>query len=216
MIIEKLTKLDDPKRKMAAVGTVLAVACICYFAITRDSVTKLKTANASYAGVQTEYASTENQQTDFLNVQKLLGQNEKRLEEHRQECFSSSEAAQFFENINATALAYNLRSISRVISEPKDFVEDTVDGEVDGENAKPKPQFLKTQSVNITVAGKYFDIVNFMNQLTDNPQKVCITDLNITLASGEKSHPKASFNITLAIDLSKESERWKDYYSSQQ
>lgn len=207
LIMEGLTKFGDPKRKIAAVVTVLVVACICYFAITRGSVTKLKAANASYAGVQTEYESTENQQADFLNLQKLLGINEKRFQECQQQCFSSSGAAQFFENINAMASANNLKPISRVILEPKNLVADKVDGEVDDENAKPKPQFLKTQSVKITVAGKYFDIVAFGNQLTGRPQKVCITDLRITLPGGEGSKPKASFEITLVIDLSKDMEK---------
>ncbi len=188
---------------MAAVVTVLVVACICYFAITRGSITKLKAANASYAGVQTEYASTENQQADFRNMQKLLGVNEKRVQEYQRQCFSSSGAAQFFENINAMASANNLKPISRVISEPKNLAAD----KVDDENAKPKPKFLKTQSVKITVAGKYFDIVAFGNQLTGRPQKVCITDLRITLPGGEGSKPKASFEITLVIDLSKDMEK---------
>ncbi len=203
MIIEKLTKLDDPKRKIAAVVTVLVVACICYFAITRGSITKLKAANASYADVQTEYESSENQQADFRNMQKLLGVNEKRVQEYQQQCFSSSGAAQFFENINAMASANNLKPISRVILEPKNLAAD----KVDDENAKPKPKFLKTQSVKITVAGKYFDIVAFGNQLTGRPQKVCITDLRITLPGGEGSKPKASFEITLVIDLSKDTEK---------
>ncbi|MCH8121185.1 MAG: hypothetical protein IIC00_15865 [Planctomycetes bacterium] len=204
MIIEELTKLNDTKRKTAAVLTVLVVACICYFAITRDSVTKLKAANASYAGFQDEYESTGNQQADFLNLQKLLGINEKLFHQRQQHCFSNSEAAQFFENINAMALTYNLKPISRVISEPKNLVDDKAGGEVEDENAKPKPQFLKTQSAGITVAGNYFDIADFLNQLTGGPQKVCITDLRIILASGERAKPKASFKITLAIDLSKE------------
>ena len=102
------------------------------------------------------------------------------------------------------ALTYNLKPISRVISEPKNLVDDKAGGEVEDENAKPKPQFLKTQSAGITVAGNYFDIADFLNQLTGGPQKVCITDLRIILASGERAKPKASFKITLAIDLSKE------------
>ena len=207
LIIEKLTKLGDPKRKIAAVVTVLVVACICYFAITKGSITKLKAANASYADVQTEYESSENQQADFRNVQKLLGVNEKRVQEYQRQCFSSSGAAQFFENINAMASANNLKPISRVILEPKNLAADKVAGEVDDENAKPKPKFLKTQSVKITVAGKYFDIVAFGNQLTGRPQKVCITDLRITLPGGAGSKPKASFEITLVIDLSKDMEK---------
>lgn len=204
MIIEKLAKLDDPKRKTAAVLTVLVVAGICYFAITRDSVTKLKAANASCAGFQAEYENTPNQQTDFLSVQKLLGINEKQFHQRQQQCFSNSEAGLFFENINAMALTYNLKPISRVISEPKNIVDEKVGGEAEDENAKPKPQFLKTQSAEITVAGNYFDIINFLSQLTGGPQKVCITDLRITLASGERAKPEASFKIILAMDLSKE------------
>jgi len=200
MIIEELTKLDEPKRKAAAILTVVVVACICYFAITRDSVTKLKAANASYAGVQAAYAETENQQTDLLNLQKQLGEKEKQLQEYQQQYFGSKQALQFFENINAMALAYNLKPISRIISEP----EELSDNKADDEKSKPKQQFLKTQSVKITVSGNYFDIVDFVNELTDRPQKVCITNLQIALPAGEKFNPKASFKVILIIDSSKD------------
>ena len=197
MIIEELIKLDEPKRKTAAVLAVLVVICICYFAITRDSVTKLKAANASYASVQTAHASTENQQTDFLNLQKQLGEKEKRLQEYQRQCFSISQAVQFFENINAIALTYNLKPISRVISEPKNLVDD----KVDDENAKPKQQFLKTQSVKVVVSGNYFDIVDFVNELTGRQQKVYITNLHIVLPPGKEVNPKASFSISVLIQV---------------
>ena len=200
MIIEELTKLDEPKRKAAAVLTVLVAACICYFAITRNSVTKLKAAKASYAGVQAAYIETENQQTDFLNLQKQLKEEEKQFQECQQQCFSNTQAVQFFENINAMALAYNLKPISRIISEP----EELSDNKADDEKSKPKQQFLKTQSVKITVSGNYFDIVDFVNELTDRPQKVCITNLQIALPAGEKFNPKASFKVILIIDSSKD------------
>ena len=200
MIIEEFTKLDESKRKVAAVLTVLVVACVCYFAITRDSVTKLKAANVNYAGIQTAYASTENQQLELLNLQKQLGEKEKQLQEYQQRYFSSKQAVQFFENINAMASAYNLKPISRIISEPKKLS----DNKADDEKPKPQRQFLKTQSAKVTVAGNYFDIVDFVNQLTGRPQKVCITNLHITLPAGEKFNPKASFKITLVIDLSKD------------
>lgn len=196
MIIEELTKLDEPKRKAAAVLTVLVIAFICYFAITRDSVTKLKAAKASYAGVQAAYASTENQQTEFSYLQKQLEGKTSELQEYQRLCFSSSQAVQFFEDINAMALAYNLKPISRIISEPKRLG----DSKADDKNARPKQQLLKTQSAKITVAGNYFDIVDFVNQLTGRPQKVCITNLHIALNASEKIEPKASFDIILIMD----------------
>ena len=196
MIIEELTKLDEPKRKKAAVLTVLVVVCICYFAITRDSVTKLKAAKASYAGVQAAYASTENQQTEFSNLQKQLEGKTSELQEYQRLCFSSSQAVQFFEDINAMALAYNLKPISRIISEPKKLGV----SKAGDKNARPKPQLLKTQSAKITVAGNYFDIVDFVNQLTGRPQKVCITNLHIALNVSEKIEPKASFDIILIMN----------------
>ncbi|MEE9371303.1 MAG: type 4a pilus biogenesis protein PilO [Sedimentisphaerales bacterium] len=200
MIIEELTKLDEPKRKTAVVLIVVVAACICYFAITRDSVTKLKAAKASYAGVQAAYIETENQQTDFLNLQKQLKEEEKQFQECQQQCFSNTQAVQFFENINAMALAYNLKPISRVISEP----ENLGDNKADDENTKPEQQCLKTQSAKITVAGNYFDIADFVKQLTNRQKKICITNLHIALPAGEKFDPKASFKITLVIDLSKD------------
>jgi len=107
---------------------------------------------------------------------------------------------QFFENINAMALVYNLKPISRVISEPKNLVDD----KVGDEKIKPQQQFIKTQSAKVTVSGNYFDIVDFLNELTDRPQKVCITDLHIALDAGEKFNPKASFKIILIVDLFKD------------
>jgi Tfp pilus assembly protein PilO len=200
VIIEEFTKLDESKRKVVAVLTVLVVACICYFGITRNPLMKLKAANADYTGIQTAYANTENQEVELLNLQKQLEEKEKQLQEHQQQCFSSREALQFFENINVMALACNLKPISRVVSEPKNLVDDK---DNDGETG-PERQFLKKQSAEIAVVGNYFDIVDFVNQLADCSQKVCITNLYITLPAGEKFNPKASFKITLVIDLSRD------------
>ena len=199
MIIERLAKLDEPKRKTAAILALLFVACGCYFAITRGSVVKLQTAKANYANVQVAYAETENQQAELSNLQKHLEKKEEQLKEAQQQCFSSTQAVQFFENINALALAYNLKPVSRMIFEPKELVIN--------KEAKSQQQFLKTQSAKIAVCGNYFDIVDFLNELTGRSQKVCITELHIALEAGEKFSPKASFKIILVIDSSKDSKK---------
>jgi Tfp pilus assembly protein PilO len=199
MIIEKLTKLDEPKRKIAAILTLLVVACVCYFAIIRGSVVKLQAAKADCANVQVAYAGTENQQAELSNLQKQFEEKEKKLQEYQQQCFSGTQAAQFFENINAMALAYNLKPMSRIISEPKELVAD--------KKAKPQQQFLKTQSAKIAVCGNYFDVVDFLNELTSRPQQVCIAELHIALDAGEKFNPKASFEIILVIDSSKDTKK---------
>ena len=196
MIMEKLTKLDKPKRISAAVLTVLAAACVCYFAITRNSITKLNAANANYADIEAAYTATENQQAELSNLQKQFEEKEKEFQEYQQHCFSSIQAVQFLENVNAMALAYNLKPMSRIISEPKELVAD--------KEAKPQQQFLKTQSAKIAVCGNYFDIVDFMKELTNRPQKVCITNLRIALPAGEGANPKASFEIILIIDSLKD------------
>jgi Tfp pilus assembly protein PilO len=199
MIIERLTKLDDPKRKTAAILVLLVVACVCYFAITRGSVVKLQAAKANYDGIEAAYTATENQQAELTNLQKQFEEKEKKLQEYQQHCFNSTQAVQFFENINAMALACNLKPISRIISEPKELVAD--------KEAKPQQQFLKTQSAKIAVCGNYFDIVDFLNELTSRPQQVCITELHIALDAGEKFNPKSSFKIILIIDQSRDVEK---------
>jgi len=199
MIIEGLTELDKPKRILAAILTVLVVGCICYFAITRGSVVKLRAAKANYANVQVAYTETENQQAELSNLQKHLEEKEKQLKEAQQQCFSSAQAVQFFENINAMALAYNLNPVSRIIFEPKELVIN--------KEAKPQQQFLKTQSAKIAVCGNYFDTVDFLNELTSRPQRVCITELHIALDAGEKFNPKASFEVILIIDQSRDLEK---------
>ena len=199
MIAERLTKLDEPKRKAATILALLVVACVCYFAIARGSVVKLQAAKANYAGIEAAYTATENQQAKLSNLQKQFEEKEKQLQEVQQQYFSSTKAVQFFENINTMALAYNLKPISRIISEPKELVAD--------KEAKPQQQFLKTQSAKAAVYGNYFDIVDFINELTDRPQKVRITNLHITLPAGEEVNPKASFEIILIIDPFKDVEK---------
>jgi Tfp pilus assembly protein PilO len=199
MIIEKLIKLNEPQRKTAAILALLIVACVCYFAIARGSTVKLKAAEANYAGIEAAYIAAKNQQAELSNLQKQFEEKEKQLKETQQQYFSSAQAVQFFENINAMALAYNLKPISRIISEPKELVAD--------KEAKPQQQFLKTQSAKVSVSGRYFDIVDIVSELTDRPQKVCITDLRILLDAGEKFNPKASFKIILIIDFFKDTKK---------
>jgi Tfp pilus assembly protein PilO len=194
MILERLIKLNERKRISLAVLAILAVACVCYAAITRNSVVKLQTANANYTGIRTAYAIAENQQAGLLELQNLFRKKETQLQECRQRYFSVAEALRFFENINAMALAYNLKPISGIVSEPKEFVSE--------KEAKPKLNFLKTQSAKIIVAGSYFDIIDFLNEFADRPQKVSITNLHIALPPGEEFYPKASFEISLIMDSS--------------
>jgi Tfp pilus assembly protein PilO len=199
MIIEKLAKLDEPKRILVAVLTVLTTACVYYLAITRYSLVELQAARAEYTSLQAEYADAENQQLRFLNLQKQFENGKRQLKEQQQWSFSSEQAVEFFENINAMALAYNLKPISRIISEPKKLVTE--------EKTEPEQQFLETRSAKIVVAGNYFDIVDFVKELTNRRQKVCITNLHIALPAGEKFNPKASFRVTLLIDSSERKEK---------
>lgn len=199
MIIEKLAKLDRPKRRLATILAVLVIAYMCYDSITRGFVVKLRASEAKHTDIQTTYDGTTKYNADFLSLQKQLEDMEQQLEEQRQMCFSKKQAFLFFENINTFALAQNLQLISRVISEPEWFVV--------SEEAGPQQQFLKTQSANITVAGNYFDIAVFLNELTDRPQRVRMTDLNIVLPPGAKFNPNASFDVAVLIYLSEEVEK---------
>ncbi len=200
MIIEKLTRLDGRKRISAAVVAVLVVAGICYLAVARVSVVKLQAAQARHSNVQALYEGTEDQPGNLLDLQKQLEDSEKQLREQQEQCFSSEDAAEFFENISSMARAYNLRPISRVISEPRKLVVNRVGTE----NLKSEKQLLKQQSAEAAVSGNYSDIVDFVTDLVDRPQQVCITELHVALPAGEKFNPKASFKVTLFIDSSKE------------
>ena len=95
-------------------------------------------------------------------------------------------------------MSHDLKPISRVISEPKY-------APADKNNPTPQ-QFLATQSTKISVDGAYFDIVEFIEELTDRPQKVYITDLRITLMPGQSTKPRASFNIIVLTDTSQNAE----------
>ncbi len=200
MIIEKLTRLDGRKRISAAVVAVLVVGGICYLAIARGSVVKLQAAKTRHSNVRALCEGTEDQPGNLLELQKRLEDSEKQLRKQQEQYFSSENAAEFFENISSMARAYNLRPISRVISEPKKLVVNRMGDE----NLKSEEQLLKQQSAEATVSGNYFDIVDFVNDLVDRPQQVCITKLHIALPAGEKFNPKASFKVTLSIASSKE------------
>jgi len=95
-------------------------------------------------------------------------------------------------------MSHDLKPISRVISEPKYAPAD--------KNNQIPPQFLATQSTKISVDGAYFDIVEFIEELVDRPQKVYITDLRIILMPGQSTKPRASFNIIVLTDTSQNAE----------
>jgi len=198
MIIEELTKLDDSKRKTAAVLVVLVVAFICYFAINKNNLVKLREAKANYADVQAVFANAEYQETEFSNLQKQLKEKQKKLQEYQLRSFSSNQAVQFFKGISPIALVYDLKPISNTITESYKLSGNKADLEM----SEMQQQFLKIQSAKVTVSGNYFDIVDFVNELVDCPQIVCITNLRIALPAGERLNPNASFKVTILIDLS--------------
>jgi Tfp pilus assembly protein PilO len=199
MIIERLSKLDKRTRIVMAVLAVFAMACICYRAITRSTLVKLLQDSAKRSHLASTYANTENQQLHLRlrNLEKQLEDKKKHLEKQIQTTFSTEAALQFFENINATAIAYNLKPISKTISEPEKL---TAIKEKENDSQQ---QFLRTQSAKIAVAGNFFDIVDFLKTLTNRPQKVCLTNLKTALPTGEKFLPQASFKVVLLIDTSK-------------
>lgn len=199
MIIDRLAKLDETQRKTAAVSAVVVMACLSYYIIIRGSVMKLQAAKAKYAGIRSAYAGTENQLAPFSALQKKFEDVQKQFEEKKQKCFTRERALQFFENINTIALAHNLTPISRIIYEPRSLFA--------GNKTEPQQQFLKSQSAKVVVRGDYFDIIDFVNELTGRPQTVCITDMYIALTPVDKVYPRASFNLVLLIDSSGEVEK---------
>ncbi len=203
MILDKLAKFNKSQRIPAVVLMALAAAGICYFVITRSSVVKLQEARANYTEMRTICTEMESRQAELPNLQKQLQDAEKQLQERQSRCFSRNEAMQFFERINALAIIYSLKPLSRIISEPKEIES----GKTNSEKTGPLRNFLKTQSVNIAVSGNYFDIVDFINDLTDCRQKVLLTNLRIALPAGEEFNPKASFEITIIIDSLKDVEK---------
>jgi Tfp pilus assembly protein PilO len=199
MIIDKLTKLDDNRRKTIAVLVLLAVAGAFYFTITRGSIVKLKAVKANYVDLQTVYTDTEYQQSNLSNLQKELEEKQKQLEENQQRSFSPEQASQLFENINSMALSHKLRPISKTVSEPIEIS----DTKTTSEQPEAEQKLLKTQSATIAVCGDYFSMVDFVNELAGLKQKIYMTNFHMDLARGEKFYPKATFQITLLIDSSK-------------
>lgn len=191
MIAKLLTKLDGPKRRAVAVLMILAMICVCYYTITRNSLLKLRQSGAKLRNVQTTYASTMKELAGLSSLKKRLAEAEQQLGQERQQCFTVAQASGFFESINTIAIRHELAPKSRLISKPR---------YVAGQDAQARQQSLATQSTKISVVGNYFDIVGFIDELTDRPQKVYIADLNITRTTRQGSGPKATFNVVVMTD----------------
>jgi len=202
MIIDKLAQLDKAQRIKVTVFAVIAIGWLSYYVVTRGPAMKLNQAEAKYTDIQNEYAQMENQLIGLSNFEERLAELQNQFDKQKQKWFSRPQALQFFENINAMALAHNLRPISRIISEPKDFFEN------EKEENGPQNHLLRTQSARVTVTGNYFDIVDFVADLTlpQRQQKVIIENVHIALAPGENYYPRASFNVVLLVHLSREDE----------
>lgn len=193
MIAKLLAKLDGPKSRAVAILVILAMICVCYFAIARNPLLKLKQSGAKLRNVRTTYASTMKELAGLSNLKKHLAEVKQQLDQERQQCFTVAQASGFFESINTIALRHKLAPKSRLISKPR---------YVAGQDAQTRRQSLATQSTKISVVGNYFDIVGFIDELTGLPQKVYIADLNITRATRQGSMPKATFSVVVMTDSS--------------
>ncbi|MCK4752807.1 MAG: type 4a pilus biogenesis protein PilO [Planctomycetes bacterium] len=199
MIVEKLIKLTEQQRIAVAILTVILVAALCYFLIGRNAVMGLEKAETEYTDMHSEYADTINQLTGLEQLQKQFGTTKEQIEECQQHYCTTDQALQFFENINTMAVTYNLKPVSRIISEPEQLAAD--------EKNESKQRFLQAQSATVEVIGNYFDIVDFVTAITDRSQKVFISNLRIALLPGEKSNPKASFKVSLLVNTLEEKEQ---------
>lgn len=197
-MLELLAKLDEQKRISVAVLTILLLAFICYFSITRRCMAQLETVKEKHQELLTEYSGTESELAEYSNLQKLIEDGQKQLTEQKQKCFGKQQAFQFIENINAMSQTYNLKPVSKVVSKPRQVVQ---------EGAETGQQFLEILSANIVVAGHYFDIVDFVKDLTDRSEKVCIKNMSIALSPNEDFTPKATFQVALLIDSTVEVEK---------
>ncbi len=193
MIAKLLVKLDGPKRRAVAVLVILAMICVCYYTIARNPWLKLRQSGAKLRNVQTTYASTMKELAGLSNLKKHLAEVEQQLNQERQQCFTVEQASGFFESINTIAIKHDLAPKSRVISRPR---------YVAGQDAQARQQSLATQSTKISVVGNYFDIVDFIDELTDRPQKVYIADLNVSRTTRQNSRPRATFNVVVMTDSS--------------
>lgn len=193
MIAKLLAKLDEPGRRAVAVLMILATICVCYYAIARSPWLKLRRSGAKLRNVQTTYASTMKELAGLSRLKKRLAEAEQQLDRERQQCFTVAQASGFFESINTIAVRHDLAPKSRLISKPR---------YVAGQDDQARQQSLATQSTKISVVGNYFDIVSFIDELTDRPQKVYIADLNISRTSRQGARPKATFNIVVMTDSS--------------
>lgn len=198
MITEILAKLDESKRTSVVVLMILVMACVCYLGITRTFMVKLNNAETQQLGLQAAYANTQQRLTATPGLQKNFDRIKQQLDSQKTKCFTAGQASDFFENINTMAMSHDLKPISRVISEPEYTPAD--------KNNQTSPQFLATQLTRISVDGAYFDIVEFIEELIDRPQKVYITDLRIALMPGQSTKPRASFNIIVLTDTSQNAE----------
>lgn len=203
MITEILVKLDKTKRRRVIILAVLVIGCVCYFAITRGSLAKLQQAKAKQIGLQFTHAGTQKQIINLTTLQKTLNRIKQQLDEQRQECFDGKQASKFFENINSMAISHSLKPISLMNFESAKLGRD--------KNAGMKQKFLAIQSASISVDGGYFDIINFLEELTNRPQKVSIKNLNISLVNKKASKPRATFNIVVLVNSSENNKKQQAY-----
>lgn len=197
-MLEILAKLDERKRISAAVLATVVLVCICYFSITKRCIAKLDIAKAKHQGLLTEYSGTESELADYSKLQKLLEDGQKQLAEQKQKCFGKQQAFQFIENMNAMSQTYNLKPVSRVVFKPKKIVQ---------EESETEQQFLEILSAEITVAGHFFDIVDFVKDLTNRSEEVFVKNMSITLSPREEFIPRATFKVALLTDLTMEVEK---------
>lgn len=199
MITDFLAKLDEHKRKRVIFLTMLGINCVCYLAITSSSLTDLQQAKINQIGLQQTFAATQKQIISLPTLHETLSRIEQQVDEQRQRYFDDKQASEFFEKINTMAIRHHLKPISLMGFESKNL---TIEKDVEIEQ-----EYLAIQSAKISVDGSYFNIINFLEEITNRPQKVSIKDLSIALVAGQALNPRASFNIIVLVDSSENNEK---------
>ena len=198
MIIPQLAQFDKRRRRSLVVGTMVVAVCLSYFLFTRGSVVKLGAVQARHRTLSHATGEMDSLSLQLNSMQGKLAQLQATLIQHQATCFDSATALGFFEDIYHLARQCKLKPISHDMSPPRRVLVDQKPEEEEHALA------LYTQASTVTVAGSYFDIVTFMQALTDSERKVTLSEIRIGLPSGEDYLPRAVFKLSLVIDDSQQ------------
>jgi Tfp pilus assembly protein PilO len=166
---------------LIGVGAALVVLLVWYFLLWSPRGSAIDKAKSRQAAAENQASSLQARLNQLRDAQRNEAATRAQIAQLQEAIPDEANLAQFILDANdaATRSGIDFLSIS-----PTPPAGGTVSGAVDPSTGQPATPAPSSISLNVSIAGGYFQLLDFVNRLTDLPRIVVIDGLTVNGAAG--------------------------------